>query len=147
MGNSSNERRVGFLLERTTRILKLGFTRAFGKIGVDITPEQWIILDTLYTKGNYSQVQLAQIIFKNTPTVSRILDILVKKNLVKRKVPDDDRRVTMISITKEGRLLVDKCYPEIQKVRSLSWSDLSEEDFDQFTRILDKVFNNMKSYH
>ena len=146
MSKDNIEKRVGFLLERTTRILKLSFTKAFGNLGVDITPEQWIILDTLVQKGSHSQVELAQIIFKNIPTVSRIIDILVNKDFVLREISEEDRRKTIISISEEGEKLVFKCYKEVKRLRTLAWDGLSNEDYEVFTRIINTVFENMKSY-
>ena len=146
MGTHNTEKKVGFLLERTTKILKHSFIKALGKVQADITPDQWLILDTLYLDGRKNLTELATSIYKDSPTVSRIIDILEKKELVKKSSINLDRRKIIISISEQGRSLIRRCYPEISKVRKLSWKDLSDEDFTQFTRILDKMSENMVSY-
>ena len=145
MGGHKNKR-IGFLLERTTRIAKLGFTKAFKNLGVDITPEQWIVIDTINKNGTMSQKSIGQLSFKNAPTISRIIDNLVKKGLVDRIGEKGDRRKTSISITAEGSKLIDRCQAEVDRLRNLSWEGLSDSDYEDFTKILDKIFENFEGY-
>ena len=63
---------VGTVLDRTTRLLKQHYLRAFKEEGIDISTEQWVLLDQLYTGGDASQTDLANGTFKDAPTVSRI---------------------------------------------------------------------------
>jgi len=139
-------RRVGFLLESTTRVVKLSFTKAFKNLGINITPEQWVIIDTLYQQGDLTQNELAKAAYKNDPTVSRIIDKLVGKNFVCRNADTEDRRKITISLTKRGKKTAEKCYPEVHKLRELSWNNLSDKDFDSLQRILEKVFANSEGY-
>ena len=139
-------KRIGFLLERTTRNAKLSFTKAFKKLEVDITPEQWIVIDTVNKNGTMSQKSIGQLSFKNAPTISRIIDNLVKKGLVDRVEEKGDRRKTSISITASGANLIDHCQNEVDKLRKLSWVGLTDSDYVDFTRILDKIFENFEAY-
>ncbi|NNF32907.1 MAG: MarR family transcriptional regulator [Saprospiraceae bacterium] len=146
MRGRKKDKRVGFLLESTTRIVKLCFNKAFNQLDVDITPEQWVVLDTLMERGPLSQVDISEIIFKDAPTVSRLIDQLERKGFLNRLPSETDRRATIIRITKEGKNLVDHCINEVRQLRELTWKDLSEEDYLHFTRIINQVFNNMQSY-
>jgi DNA-binding MarR family transcriptional regulator len=146
MGGRKKDKRVGFLLESTTRIVKLCFNKAFTQLDVDITPEQWVVLDTLMDRGPLSQVDISGIIFKDAPTVSRLIDQLERKGFLNRLPSETDRRATVIKITTEGKNLVDHCLKEVRQLRELTWKNLSEEDYNHFTRIINQVFNNMQSY-
>ena len=141
-----SDKKIGFLLERTTRIAKLSFTKAFKKLDVDITPEQWIVLDKLDAKKEMSQKEIGNESFKNAPTISRIIDNLVRKGFVSRVSGTNDRRKTSISLTSSGKDLVDKCRDEIDALRDLSWKNLSDRDYAEFNRIIDQVFENFESY-
>jgi DNA-binding MarR family transcriptional regulator len=145
MGDHTNKR-IGFLLERTTRIAKLSFTKAFKNLEVDITPEQWIVIDTVNKNGTMSQKAIGQLSFKNAPTISRIIDNLVKKGLVDRIGEQGDRRKTSISVTESGKELILRCQAEVDKLRDLSWDGLTDSDYEDFTRILDTVFGNFERY-
>jgi len=144
--NDHKNKRIGFLLERTTRIAKLSFTKAFKNLGADITPEQWVVVDTINKRGMMSQKEIGNASFKNAPTISRIIDNLVKKNIVDRISEKGDRRKTSISLTEEGKELVNKCQPEVDRLRALSWDGLSDEDYTEFTRVLDQIFENFENY-
>ncbi|MEM9261863.1 MAG: helix-turn-helix domain-containing protein, partial [Bacteroidota bacterium] len=76
---------VGTLLDRTTRLMKAMYQRAFREAGVDLTPEQWVVLDHLYSAKEVSQTDLANGTFKDAPTVSRIIDKLAQKGLALRQ--------------------------------------------------------------
>ena len=146
MPQSSDTKRFGFLLERTFRITKLSFIKAFNKIGADITPDQWVLLDKLDEQGDLSQREISELSFKNAATISRIIDKLVKKGLVSRTSEEDDRRKTTIGLTEEGQDLVNRCQPEVARLRALSWEHLSDEDFEHFQRIANQVFKNFEGY-
>lgn len=142
-----SDKKIGFLLERTTRIAKLSFTKAFKKLGVDITPEQWIVLDKLDMKKEMSQKEIGNESFKNAPTISRIIDNLVRKGFVSRISEENDRRKTAISLTLDGKQLVDQCRKEIDVLRDHSWNNLSDRDYKEFNRIIDQIFENFEGYN
>lgn len=140
------DKRIGFILERTTRITKLSFTKAFKKMNVDITPEQWVVIDALDKKGAMHQKDIGVQSFKNAPTISRIIDNLVKKGFVERSTQNDDRRKTLIVLTEEGKNVVEKCTGEVAHIRELSWDGLSHEDYKQFKNTIDSIFKNLSNY-
>lgn len=139
-------KRFGFLLERTFRITKLSFIKAFNKLNADVTPDQWVLLDTLNQKGKLSQKEISELSFKDAATISRIIDKLVIKELVSKKSGLTDKRKTTINLTKKGKKLVDRCQQEIDELRRQSWAELTDEDYKNFQRIMEQVFTNFKKY-
>lgn len=142
MESESNPKYFGYLLERASRKVKLSFSQAFTQLGLDITPEQWVILENLYFNNGLSQTELAERIFKNTPTISRILDLLGKKGLTERKRFENDRRRHRIFLTPAGKAVVEKAQPVVRQLREQGWHKLSEEDYQHLDRILNQVFDN-----
>lgn len=141
----SDTKQIGYFLERTTRIVKLAFHQAITELGLDITPEQWVILESLYQENGQAQIDLANKSFKNAPTISRILDLLSHKGFVERQRFDNDRRRYKIYLTDEGRRIVELIKPSANRLRKQGWQHLSEEDYDNFIRILNRVFSNFES--
>ena len=142
----SKDKKVGFILESNTRIAKLSFIKAFKKLGVDVTPEQWVILDNLSQTDGLTQTELANRSFKNTPTISRIIDVLAKKKFLERRVDAVDRRKQLVFLTDKGRAIVECCQDEISALRKISWTGLSDEDYEEFLRITSKIFENFGTY-
>lgn len=135
--------KIGFYLERTTRLVKLNFHQAFKNNGFNLTPEQWVVLDLLNNRNGLNQSDLAEQSYKDAPSISRIIDTLSKKDYVERRSVPNDRRKFEIFLTKEGRDVVEKLMPMVNELRNKSWEGLSKEDYDQFLRIINRVFVNM----
>lgn len=142
MDKNIHTKPIGYLLERTTRVVKLGFHKCFKDMNIDITPEQWVVMDSLYQKNEQSQKDLANGSFKDAPTISRIINVLEKKNWVERKPSSEDRRMYLIHQTDEGKRITEILHVEISKIREQGWKELSQEDYDVFTRIINQVFEN-----
>jgi DNA-binding MarR family transcriptional regulator len=133
----------GFLLERTGKKLKQTLQRIFNDIDADITVDQWVILYELHMHTSLSQNELGENTFKDAPTVTRIIDLLAKKNLVKRKMSKEDRRKYNIELTKKGTEKIETLLPAVIEYRKTGWEGLTKSDLDTLNVILNKVFDNM----
>ena len=136
---------LGYLLERTTRLVKLSYSQAFKGAGFDVTPEQWVIMESLYEnpEGQY-QNELVEFSFKDAPTISRIIDLLCKKGLASRETDKSDKRSRNVKLTDNGRETVEKMQPLVAELRIKGWQSLSDEDFEEFVRMINQVFENYK---
>jgi len=76
----------GYLLEETAKSMKKAFAKKLTKLKVEVTVDQWIILDQLSLNGAQSQYSLCLKTSKDAPTITRIIDLLEKKDLVARKI-------------------------------------------------------------
>ena len=135
---------VGTILDRTTRLLKQHYLRAFRLEGIDISTEQWVLLDRLQTGGHASQTELANGTYKDAPTVSRIIDKLAKKKLVERRRFPNDRRRYLVCITETGQDVHNRIMPYVRDLRKQTWSGLSEEDYSRLQEILQHIRGNFE---
>lgn len=135
--------RIGTLIERNYKQIKSEFVKAFKKIGLDITTDQWIILDALNSYDSLSQNDLSDISYKNTATISRSIDLLVSKNLVTKKVDKNDRRKVQISLTKAGKIAVDQGQGAAAEIRTKIQSGITQEELNQLKTVLNKLYDNL----
>jgi DNA-binding MarR family transcriptional regulator len=133
-----------FLLDRTARSVKQYAQRRFKELGFNITLDQWLVLRSLFDHRDLNQKELADLIFKDTPTLTRIIDLLCKKKLTKRKPDPDDRRCFHVGLTAAGRAKVEKLKPMVKGIRLKAWEGLRERDFHQFKHILNAIHLNLK---
>ena len=138
----SNRKAYGYLLERTQKKVRQYFQKALLSNKTDITVDQWIILDRLNRNDGLSQSEIAETTFKDAPTVTRIIDLLCKKDLVKRIQDNGDRRRLKINLTAEGKKKVEEVLPIVQDMREKGWQNLSDEDYTTMIRILDTIYAN-----
>jgi len=132
-----------FILDRTARRVKQYAQTSFSEKSFDITIDQWSILKTLYKEDPMTHKELAEKTGKDQPTLTRIVDIIIKKKLVERVEHPEDRRCLLIQLTTSGENKVKELSPEIAQIRMKAWENLSEEDFKNFTRILNTIYNNL----
>ena len=87
--------------------LKKHLSEVFKKNGVNLTAEQYLVMDTLWNEGTLTQQAIAFIIQKDKNSVTQFIDNLEKKGLVTRSVSKDDRRVNNIVVTEQGMAMKD----------------------------------------
>ena len=145
MSPNNDFKNFGEYLDRTLKVTRQQYLKRFKEKNIDLTTEQWVLLDNLYHKGEISQNELAEGTFKNAPTVSRIIDLMCQKGITKRERVDTDRRRHQIHLTKEGKALYERTLPEVNALREQGWSNLTEQDYKDLIRILDKIFHNFSN--
>ena len=135
--------RYSFILDQTARKVKQFAQSSFAEKGFDITVDQWTVLKALYETEQLSQKELAKRCGKDQPTLTRIVDILLKKNLAERITDVADRRSLYLHLTQEGKLKVESLSPLVVEIRMKAWENLTDSDFEDFTRILNTIYNNL----
>lgn len=132
-----------FLLDRTARRVKQYAQRKFKDLAFNVTVDQWLVLKHLYENESLKQNQLADLLFKDNPTLTRIIDLLCEKELVVRKLHPTDRRCFQVTLTRQGRSKVEQMKPKIKKIRLKAWEGLSKDDFAHFQKVLDTIYRNL----
>ncbi|MEJ5053962.1 MarR family winged helix-turn-helix transcriptional regulator [Sphingobacterium sp. MYb382] len=131
-----------FILDRTARKVKQYAQTVFKKNAFEITIDQWALIKILYEEP-MTQKELGQRSGKDQPTLTRIIDLTIKKDLVQRISHPTDRRSLLLQLTAAGKAKVEELSPNIADIRMKAWENLSEEDFAHFTRILNTIYNNL----
>lgn len=133
-----------FLLERTARRVKQYAQYQFNCGEFGITVDQWSILKNLRQHADLSQKELAEYCGKDQPTLTRIVDLLVGKNLVERRAHPADRRSFVVHLTAAGEQKIDHLAEKIQEIRRQAWQNLDEADFEHLKRILGTIYTNLE---
>lgn len=132
-----------FILDRTARKVKQYAQNSFQQNAFDITIDQWAVLKILYNEEAMTHKELSEKSGKDQPTLTRIVDIITKKQLVQRIEHPQDRRALLITLTPTGKTKVEELSPAIKAIRMKAWQNLSEEDFEHYTRILNTIYENL----
>lgn len=136
--------KYSFLLDRTARKVKQYAQQKFKLGDFDVTVDQWLVIKHLSEHGVLSQTELAQLVFKDHPTMTRIIDILCKKGYVERMPHPNDRRSFQLLLTETGTKKVAELRPQIVSIREKAWENLNEKDFEEFKRILNTIYHNLE---
>jgi DNA-binding MarR family transcriptional regulator len=135
---------IGFLVNRTALRLKRELAHAFTGHGYTVTPEQWAILNRLWEQEGLSQVELAELTFKDKPNVTRMLEVLEKQQLVFRQPDENDRRAYKVFLTQKGRDLKDKLIPLAEEVLERGLATLTRSDIEHLRKGLETIYQNLE---
>ena len=123
--------------------LKKHLAEVFKKNGVNLTAEQYLVMDTLWNEGTLTQQAIAFIIQKDKNSVTQFIDNLEKKGLVTRSVDKEDRRVNNIVVTEEGMALKESTKQLAIDTMHKALKDIPEEDVLTFVEVLKKICANI----
>ena len=123
--------------------LKKHLAEVFKQHGVNLTAEQYLVMDTLWNEGTLTQQAIAFIIQKDKNSVTQFIDNLEKKGLGTRSVAKEDRRVNNIVVTEKGMALKDSTKQLAIDTMNKALEGIPEEDVLTFVDVLKKVCANI----
>lgn len=135
---------TGYLVHITGLLLKRELIEIIKKHGIDVTPEQWAILNRLSENQGLTQKELAKSSFKDTANVTRILDKLEAKNLVERRANHTDRRIRKVYITDQGRKVRDQIEPLAIEVLEKATVNIESNEVQLFNEVAKKIIANLE---
>lgn len=136
-------KQVGVYVNILNCKLKKYLAEVFKKNNVNLTGEQYLVMDTLWNEGTLTQQAIAFIIQKDKNSVTQFIDNLEKKGLVTRSVAKDDRRVNNIEVTEKGMALKDSTKQLAIDTMNKALESIPEEDIMTFVEVLKKVCSNI----
>ena len=126
--------------------LKKYLAEVFKKNNVNLTAEQYLVMDTLWNEGTLTQQAIAFIIQKDKNSVTQFIDNLERKGLVTRSVAKEDRRVNNIVVTKEGMALKDSTKQLAIDTMNKALEGIPEDDVQTFVTVLKKICENISDF-
>ncbi len=109
---------------------------------MDITIDQWLILKTIMDNPDMSQKEIAHQVFKDHASVTRMIELLVKRKYLERSFNDMDRRRYNLELTRDGIQICDSLLPVIYSNREQALRDISDTDIKTLWNIMDKITSN-----
>lgn len=137
-------KQVGVLVNILNCKLKKHVAAVFKSEGINLTAEQFLVMDTLWNQGEMTQQSIAYIIQKDKNSVTQFIDNLEKKRLVQRVVDTSDRRVNNIRLSKAGLAMKDNTKKVAIDALNDIVAGIPEEDLKSFVRVLNKACDNIE---
>ena len=139
-------KQVGVYVNILNCKLKKHLAEVFKKNGVNLTAEQYLVMDTLWNEGTLTQQAIAFILQKDKNSVTQFIDSLEKKGLVSRSVAKQDRRVNYIVVTEEGMALKDSTKQIAINAMNEILGGIPEDDLQTFVSVLKQVCTNISDF-
>jgi DNA-binding MarR family transcriptional regulator len=91
-----------------------------------------------------SQNELANLIFKDNASITRMIELMVKKEYLNRTIHSKDRRKFNLEITEKGKKTLELIQPIIKINRETALNGLSLEEINFLDKTLNKIITNCK---
>lgn len=131
-----------YTLEKSIKVYRKFAQSQILKHGFEITIDQWLVLKTLQENKSLSQNQIAELVFKDIASLTRIIELLVQKQYINRTINASDRRKFDLEITEKGTQIIQDIYPIVMENRKQALTDFALNDIHDLKMQLEKLINN-----
>jgi DNA-binding MarR family transcriptional regulator len=100
------------------------------------------VLNTIETNPRVSQLEIAERVFKDAASVTRIVDLLIRKGYLQRQSHPVDRRRFTLELTNQGKVLVKQVNKISEENRNIGLKGLSEADLQHLKGVLTTIIHN-----
>lgn len=128
-----------YQVSRIDRFFSNELSRRFRSKGKDITSEQFSILVLLFYQENISQQEMADQLERDKTTISRVVQGMLKKDLIQWNENPEDRRQKRISLTEKGRNI----QTELVQVSGTLYEEVLQEIYTRDLTIALKVIQQL----
>ena len=137
------EKQVFLFLNIAHNSMKQKLTETFREGGFQLSPEQFLVMDTLWDEGVLTQQQIADITMRDKNSIVKLIDGLESRDLVRRVSNPDDRRQNLIEVTPYSLSVREKinalAYESVYGILG----DIPQKDLATFVKVLAMMEKNM----
>jgi DNA-binding MarR family transcriptional regulator len=105
----------------------------------DITSGQYLILSLVSREGGRSSAELARRAFVTPQSMNEVIGALEAKGYIKRTENPENRRILQVSLTREGRRLLDRCEKSVDVAEAAFHSVLTPKKLAEFRATLERL--------
>jgi DNA-binding MarR family transcriptional regulator len=98
------------------------------------------ILRGVHPEG-HARCDIIERMIDPSPDVTRLTDKLVGRELVRRARSEEDRRVTIHTITEKGLALLDEMQPDITAIQEKFGERVASRDLEHLSRICEGIYS------
>ena len=133
---------VFYAIEKAIKVYRQFAQRRITSRGIDITVDQLLILRAMQDHEEITQKQIADMVFKDYASITRIIDLLVKKEYLQRKMHPVDRRRFDLTITTDGNQVLAQLDETVASYRKDALRGISKSEVDSLQKLLQKITDN-----
>jgi MarR family transcriptional regulator, transcriptional regulator for hemolysin len=111
--------------------------------GHTITIDQWLVMKAIMENPGVSQQELAEMVFKDTASVTRIIELLVKAGYMSRETDASDRRKTILTVKAEGLKVIRNVQAIILENRNRALEGIAPEALEETNNTMKIIMKNV----
>ncbi|HMQ78564.1 MAG TPA: MarR family transcriptional regulator [Ignavibacteria bacterium] len=111
---------------------------------IDITYDQWQVLDIIVNNEDIKQTEIAEKTSKDTASVTRIIELLNKKGYVARQTDPNNRRKLILGVSNHGEKQYHKAAAVIGECTDKALSGLKEKRLKKLKKVFKTITKNCR---
>jgi MarR family transcriptional regulator, transcriptional regulator for hemolysin len=110
--------------------------------GIDITLDQWLVLKTIHESADVTLQQVGAAVFKDFASITRIVQLLERKGLLRRTPHPNDGRRSELVLTSAGESVIRTVEPIAQANRRQALDGVDAEEVARLRAVLKRITEN-----
>ncbi|SMC57487.1 DNA-binding transcriptional regulator, MarR family [Moheibacter sediminis] len=133
---------IFYTMDKSIRTYRNYAQKRLKEQGFKITIDQWLILKAIMENPGIKQQELAEKVFKDSASVTRIIELLVKAKYLDRKPNPQDRRKFDLKITKSGMKILQDVQALVLENTKTALNGINENELQTLHSLLKKITEN-----
>ena len=133
---------IFYSIEKAIKTYRQFAQKQLKDAGLKITIDQWLIIKSIMDNPQISQQEIAEKVFKDNASVTRIIELLVKAKYLKRTVNKEDKTRSNLIVTTEGEDIIDKVYAVVLNNREIALKGIKKNEIDIASKVLNSIISN-----
>ncbi|MGK0447845.1 MAG: DNA-binding MarR family transcriptional regulator [Polaribacter sp.] len=135
-------RTIFYTIEKAIKEYRRFAQRNLNKTIDKITIDQALLLINKNKHPELSQKELGELMFKDNASVTRMIELMTKRDYLERYVNKKDRRKYNLNITVKGEKILTDLNKIILTNRESALIGITEKEIAQLKNTLNKIINN-----
>lgn len=133
-----------YSIEKAIKTYRQFAQRELKKANLTITVDQWLTLKCLFENPDISQKELAEVVFKDNASITRIIELLVKAKYLKRTINKEDRRKSNLTFTDLGQETIEAASIVVENYRNNALKGIGIAKEEHVKAVMKTIINNCK---
>jgi len=134
---------IGYAVNMVANKARQELENTFAINNYDITAPQWMVLSIIHENEGINQNELSKLSRKDKTNVTRIIEKLERKGLVKRVRDEFDKRVFRLYQTQKGKDTRSHLSELTSSLISKSTVGITDDEYGVCMKVLNKMYENM----
>lgn len=131
-----------YTIEKAIKTYRQYAQKQLKQHGLKITIDQWLVVKSIMDNPDITQQEIAEKVFKDNASVTRIIDLLVKAKYLKRTVNKEDKRRSNLTVTADGEKVFEDVYQIVLDNRATALNNINSKDIEITGKVLTEIIKN-----
>lgn len=131
-----------YTIDKAIRTYRMYAQKRLKENGFKITIDQWLIIKAILENPGIPQQEIAEKVFKDNASVTRIIELLVQSGYLQREINLNDRRKFNLIVTDEGKSIIESVQQIVVQNRKTALNGISATDLEIMNASLKKIIEN-----